>query len=128
MPYVLYIVLGYTFYALAIGTHLLVLTKKISFKNVNGGRSESFEAQSKTSITSMVVLGMGWIILMFFHIFPGLSTTVFGMILMGILSLYWLLGFIMQLMGTPFERRYVSLVLVLGVFSHVMLFLTYFLQ
>ena len=124
--YIIYLAIGYVFYLLSIAIHVLVMTKRLSYTWVNGGRSTSFDAQYKTSLISIIILMIGIIILMTYHIFPSIKSTLFGVILMGILTLYWLFGLMMQYLGTRFEKRVVSFIVLLGVFSHFMLFLEYF--
>ncbi len=126
MLYTVYVIVGYLFYLLSISVHVLVLNKKISFKLINGGRSETFESQAKTSRMSIVILCIGILILVVFHAFPNISKSLPGVIIMGILTVYWTLGFVMQLLGTSFERKYMTPVLMLGILSHLMLFLSYF--
>lgn len=126
MPYLLYIILGYVFYVLSIMVHVLIMNQKISYKLVNGGRSESFEKQYKLSMMSLIILALGLLIVVIYHIYPQIATTLFGMLLMGMLSLYWLMSFVMQLLGTSFEKKVMSLIVFIGLFSHVMLCVSYF--
>jgi hypothetical protein len=102
------------------------MTKKISYKKINGGRSTSFEDQYKTSFASIVILLIGVILLVVIQLVPDLTHSLFGVITMGVLTIYWILGFIMQLLGTSFEKRWMTGVLALGIFAHLMLFLDYF--
>lgn len=126
MPYIIPIVIGVMFYLLSIIVHVLVIRKNISYTLVNGGRSPSYEAQAKTSMVSIIVLVIGLSILILYYIFPQISTSLVGMILMAILTLYWTLGFLMQLLGTWLEKRVISIILFLGVVSHLMIMLEYF--
>ena len=128
MLYLIAIICGYVFYLFGILVHVLVIHKRLSFKWVNGGRSASYEAQYKTSIMSVIILVVGLVLLLMYHLFPEFSKTIFGMILMGILSLYWLMGFVMQLMGTTFEKKYMSPLLATGVFAHVVVFIHFFIS
>ncbi len=126
MPYSLYIIIGYVFYVLSIVVHVLVIQKKISYKLINGGRSESYEAQRKISIVSVGVLVIGLSVLISYHVWPEIVASVAGMIVMGMLSIYWLLGLFMQFMGTLFEKKFMVPIVILGIFSHVMIFVQYF--
>lgn len=126
MPFIIPVVTGLLFYILSILVHVLVIKQKISYTLVNGGRSTSYEAQAKTSVASFAVLALGIVILLLVYFNPQITLTLFGVILMGLLTLYWTLGFVMQLLGTRFEKRVMSIVLLLGIFSHLMIMLEYF--
>lgn len=126
MPFIIPVVTGLLFYILSILVHVLVIKQKISYTLVNGGRSTSYEAQAKTSVASIAVLALGIVILLLVYFNPQITLTLFGVILMGLLTLYWTLGFVMQLLGTRFEKRVMSIVLLLGIFSHLMIMLEYF--
>ncbi len=126
MPHLIYIMGAYLFYIISIMVHVLVINKKIDYTQINGGRSESFEAQYKISIVSIVILVIGFVIIIVYNVYPPITKTYFSVILMGLMSLYWLLGFVMQLLGTSFERTYLTPVLLLGFVSHVMLLIEYF--
>lgn len=128
MPQTIYYILGYLFYITAILIHVLIINDKISYKLVNGGRSESYEAQAKLSKASIAILFAGIIVLFVYQAFPVVATSLISTIIMGGLTLYWILGFFMQLVGTPFERKYLSFVLLIGVFAHLMIFLQFFIS
>ena len=128
LPHLLYIIIGYLLYALSILIHILVIKKKISYKLINGGRSTSYEAQYKTSITSIIILSIGFIVMFFYHIYPDITKTLFSVIFMGMFTLYWLFGLILQGIVTSFEKKFMIPIVLLGVVSHGMLFLEYFLN
>ncbi len=118
----IYFSLGFIFYISFILIHLLIINKKIPYTDVNGGRSTSYEVQRKTSVSSVVIISIFFLLFVIFSVNSSLIYTVFGLIYFGVLSLYWLLGLVLQLLGTKFEKRYLSVVVAIGLFSHVMLF------
>lgn len=116
-------IISYLFYVLSILTHVLIISKKISFNLVNGGRSTSFEEQVKTSYVSIGILLLASIFIVFNQVISSFNQSLFSIIFLGILTLYWFAGFIMQLLGTWFEKRIMSIVLLLGIISHAWLFI-----
>ncbi|QVY61174.1 hypothetical protein [Cytobacillus gottheilii] len=111
--------MGIIFYSLTILIHFLIFSKSIPFTWVNGGRSESFAEQLPISVINTVVSIIG----MFFTLFVGKfkqykykrGITIISWFFVAL----WSFGFIQQLFGTPFERMVISLVLLLGVISHL---------
>lgn len=120
------LIVGLIYYILSIFLHLLIIGKVISYNDVNGGRSSSYEAQRKTSIFSIVILLTGIMYLISNLLFSDFSDSILNHIIIGILSFYWLIGFFMQLMGTKFERYYLSWLVIIGVISHILVFVGLF--
>lgn len=109
-----------TFYLISVAVHLLVILKVIPYYWINGGLSESYESQTKISILSMVVIiGLG--IFCWKLIKTRKSPSNFQMIFLYIITFFWVISLIMQLAGTNFERYFMSLVLLLGIVSHLLL-------
>ena len=107
------------FYSLTITIHVLIITGLIPFTWVNGGRSESISAQLPISIINIVI-----------SIFGGFFTLIAGgnirtkykraiTVICWIFVVLWSFGFIQQLLGTPFEKMVMSLILLLGVISNM---------
>lgn len=119
------LILGIIFYILSMSIHLLVIFKVIPFNNINGGRSQSYDVQMKTSIISIFVLIIGLLYLISNALFNQFSESLANKIILIVISIYWILGYIMQMLGTKFEKKYVSWILLLGVFSHILLFVSY---
>ena len=118
----IYYALGFIFYLTFIVIHLMVINKTIPYTDVNGGKSASYEIQRKTSVSSVIIISIFFLLLAIFSINSSLIYTLFGLIYFGVLSLYWLFSLILQLLGTKFEKRYLSIIVSIGLFSHVMLF------
>ncbi|QMS85745.1 hypothetical protein [Candidatus Xianfuyuplasma coldseepsis] len=125
LPTSIIFILASLFYILSIGTHVLVLMKKIPFQDVNGGRSSSFEEQKKQSQVSIVVLGVLFVYVLSAKVFPAFRTRVIYLIASSLLALFWLLGTVMQLLGTRFEKRIMVWINVIGLISHIELVLLY---
>lgn len=104
------------FYALGIGVHILVITKLIPYTWVNGGRSASYQAQAGQSIVSIVLLG-GLYLLVRKIITASFHKKWHGLVLYVLASL-WGLGYVMQLLGSQFERFFMSFVLICGFITH----------
>ena len=104
------------FYALGIAVHVLVITKLIPYTWVNGGRSASYQAQAAQSIASIVLLG-GLYLLVRKIITASVHKKWHGLVLYVLASL-WGLGYVMQLLGSQFERFFMSFVLIYGFITH----------
>lgn len=107
------------FYAVGIVVHALVICKVIPFTWVNGGMSPSYEVQALQSGVSIVALGVLGLIV--WGISKRKQLRTWQKILLYVLVAFWSLGFVMQLLGTPFERYVMSVALLAGVISHVRL-------
>lgn len=111
--------MGIIFYTLSILIHFLIMSKIIPFTWVNGGRSESFAEQLLISVINTVISSIGVV----FTLIVGsnkLSKYKIGMtVICWFFVVLWSFGFIQQLFGTPFEKMVCSLVLLLGVISHL---------
>lgn len=118
--------LAIVFYVCAILIHFLVIRKKIPFQFVNGGRSTSYEAQARQSKASVIILCIGLVYIILGITLPTLRKTILYMILSLLLGLLWLFGTVMQLLGTKFERYYLSWLNLIGTVAHINLALIYF--
>jgi hypothetical protein len=109
-----------TFYSLGIAVHLLVIIKVIPYTWVNGGVSESYENQLTQSVTSIVIIA---ILFGFTRRIASRDAVPkrwqYGALY--VIVAFWLIGFIMQILGTSFERYIMSVILLLGVASHILL-------
>lgn len=111
------------FYSAAILTHVLVIAKVIPYKLVSGGMTASYSAQAVQSAVSMLVIGL------FFLFTWKLSDSLrkpktWQRRLLWLLTASWVIGFIMQVLGTSFERYVLSVVLLVGIIGHVRLLRT----
>ncbi|KAB7672232.1 hypothetical protein [Bacillus sp. B1-b2] len=112
---------GGIFYLLTIVLHLLVIVEKIPFTWVNGGRTESFALQLRISMISIIItVCLGFIFLIITRIKRNQSNRVVN-ILVWLLVLFYTIGFIQQMLGTPFEKIVCSVILLLGILSHLRL-------
>jgi hypothetical protein len=113
------VLMGLCFYFLTILINVLIISGIIPFTWVNGGRSESFATQLPISITNSMISIIG-----------GIFTLIVGgnllykykrgiTILCWFFAILWSFGFILQLLGTPFEKIVCSLILLLGVISNL---------
>ncbi len=110
--------LGYLFYAMALFIHILIIAKLIPFDWVNGGRSESYEAQVQLSIVNIGIAfaGLGYVFINS-NRYKLQGSKLFN-ILRWFLVCFWLFSFVLQLLGTFFEKFVMSLVVLLGVYVH----------
>ncbi|MCD4826918.1 MAG: hypothetical protein K8Q99_03990 [Acholeplasmataceae bacterium] len=117
---------AFLFYFSSLAIHILILNKKISYQLVNGGRSKDFIEQQKQSKASIFIL----IVLMMYVLYTAVSPTfrlsLVYLVLSFVLVLFWLLGTIMQIIGTKFEKRVVFWINLVGLLSHILLMLSYF--
>jgi len=111
--------MGIIFYSLTILIHILIISKSIPFTWVNGGRSESFAEQLSISVINIVISIIGVIFTLFVDRFELYKYKRGITIICWFFVVLWSFGFIQQLIGTPFEKMVCSIVLLLGVISHL---------
>ena len=97
---------------------LLVLMKVIPYNWVNGGASDSYEAQAIQSIFSLMILS---IIFVYVAADSKPQTNPMRQKILYAITLFWIVGLVMQLLGTTFERYFLSPVLLLAVVAHGLL-------
>lgn len=113
--------LGIIFYSLTILLHFLILSGIIPLTWVNGGRSESFATQLPISIINIFISIIGVVFTLF------VSRNKLKKYQRGITIVCWLfvvlwsVGFVQQLLGTPFEKMVCSFILLLGVISNLII-------
>ena len=113
--------MGIIFYSLTILLHFLILSGIIPLTWVNGGRSESFATQLPISIINIFISIIGVVFTLF------VSRNALKKYLKGITIICWLfvvlwsVGFVQQLLGTPFEKMVCSFILLLGVISNLIM-------
>ena len=117
---------AFLFYISIILIHVLILNKKISFKLVNGGRSKNFKEQQKQSQVSILIVVIFFIYVLGTMLFPSFRGTRVFLVITSLLVLLWLLGTLMQLLGTKFEKRVVVWINLIGLCSHILLLISYF--
>lgn len=111
--------MGFIFYFLTIAIHVLIISGIIPFTWVNGGRSESFATQLPISIINIIISIIGGVFTLIVGgkiLYPykrGITVICWFFVLL------WSIGFIQQLVGTPFEKMVCSLILFLGVISNL---------
>ncbi len=108
------------FYVLSILVQILVLAKVIPYDWVNGRMSESYEAQAVQSIISILII---LTIALFCRKILNLKSSPkkWQINTLYVITAFWTIGFIMQLLGTEFERYALSPLLLLGIVSHTLL-------
>jgi len=113
--------IGIIFYSLTILLHFLILSGIIPLTWVNGGRSESFATQLPISIINIFISIIGVVFTLF------VSRNKLKKYQRGITIVCWLfvvlwsVGFVQQLLGTPFEKMLCSFILLLGVISNLIM-------
>lgn len=107
------------FYGSGLLVHLLVVAKVIPYSWINGGMSPSYEAQAIQSAVSFAVIAALGVLV--WGITKRNRLRTWQKVLLYALAAFWSLGFVMQLLGTPFERYVMSPLLLVGVASHLFL-------
>lgn len=113
--------MGIIFYSLTILLHLLILSEIIPLTWVNGGQSESFATQLPISIINIFISIIGVVFTLF------VSRNALKKYRKGITIICWFfvvlwsVGFVQQLLGTPFEKMVCSFILLLGVISNLIM-------
>ena len=108
--------IAYSFYAVSIMIHVLVITKVIPYTLVNGGRSESYDAQlqtSKANIIALLVMPPAlWLVLERPKFQPYARKPA-----MYVVVFFLGLGFVMQLLGTWFEKLVIAPIMLVGLIA-----------
>ena len=113
------VLMGLCFYSLTILINVLIISGIIPFTWVNGGRSESFTTQLPISIINIIISIFGGVFTLFvngnilYKYKRGITIICWFFVVL------WSFGFILQFLGTPFEKLVCSLVLLLGVISNL---------
>jgi|GEM_PF-1537823 len=115
------LILAVLFYIVVICLHILILKKVIPHTFISGGRITSFEEQAKISTSSIGIALLGFSFVLLGYLSPNIRQTLIYAILAFILSGFWTLSLVMQLLGTKFERYVMSIIVLLGVLSHLSL-------
>ncbi|SDO17517.1 hypothetical protein SAMN05518871_11193 [Psychrobacillus sp. OK028] len=111
--------MGICFYSFTFLIQVLIISGIIPFTWVNGGRSESLATQIPISIINIIISIIGGVFTlivggnMLYKYKRGIN------VMCWIFVVLWSFGFIQQLLGTPFEKMVMSLILLLGVVSHM---------
>ncbi|CAH0347177.1 hypothetical protein [Bacillus sp. CECT 9360] len=107
------------FYSLTFLIQVLIISGIIPLTWVNGGRSESFATQLPISIINIIISIIGGVITLIvggnilYKYKRGITVISWFFVVL------WSFGFILQLLGTPFEKMVISLILLLGVISNL---------
>ncbi len=106
-----------SFYAAVIATHLLVIAKIIPYDWVNGGMAKSYDDQAVQSLLSLILAAV------LFRFVWKVATTHGAVKLwqqrtLYFITVFWVLGLVMQLFGTTFERYVMSIILLVGIYGH----------
>ena len=113
------VIIGICFYSLTILINVLIISGIIPFTWVNGGRSESYATQLPISIINIIISIIGGVFTLIvdgnilYKYRRGIT------IICWLFVVLWSFGFILQLLGTPFEKMVCSFILILGVISNL---------
>jgi len=112
---------GYIFYAIAILTHILIIAQILPYTWINGGRSESYDAQLQLSIVNIGIAFIG-----IFYVFVcQKSQKLHGKrifrIIKWIIVAFWIFSLVLQFLGTSFEMFVMAPIILFGIYAHVRL-------
>jgi hypothetical protein len=108
------------FYSVGVLIQILVLIKVIPYTWVNGGMSDSYNTQAIQSAISIAII---FLLAVFCHRIMTAKKPPkrYQFIFLNIITVFWIIGFVMQIVGTIFERYVMSIILLLGVITHLLL-------
>ena len=107
------------FYALGLIVQVLVLVAVIPANWVNGGRA-ALGPQTPTSIANILVYALAAPFVAYVSGIVGhVQAKRWHRFVAWMLFALWTLGFVMQLLGTPFEKTVMTVILLVGVVSHL---------
>lgn len=110
--------LAYVFYALVLLIHLGVIFKVIPYTWINGGRSETYDMQLGISLTSIVLVVIGFIYVYIAQKNMALHSKKLFIFIKWFIVVMWTLSLAVQFLGTLFEKTISALILLLGVYAH----------
>ena len=110
------IILGIIFYTSTILVHMLIINQIIPLEWINGGHSSSLHNQIPLSMFNLIISLFGLCFLYYAYTHRRNKLTV---LISRVLSCLWLFGLIQQLLGTPFEVFVISILLLIGLISHI---------
>ena len=111
--------MGICFYSLTFLIQFLIISGIIPFTWVNGGRSESLATQLPISISNIIISIIGLVFTLIVGRIKIYKYKRALTVMCWFFVVLWSFGFIQQLLGTPFEKVVMSLVLLLGVISNM---------
>ena len=109
---------GYLFFVIVLFIHVLIIAKVIPFEWINGGRSESYNAQLQISISNLGIVLIGFLYIFANQKFLKLRTNKLFQIIKWALVPFWVFSFVLQFLGTPFEIFIMSPVILFGIYVH----------
>jgi hypothetical protein len=104
------------FYAASTLLHILVIVKIIPYAWVNGGRSESFEQQVSLSSVSIVIIA--FVGLLTWYLMTQKNRK-FGIVGLSIITIWWAVSLLLQLLGTQFEKLILAPLHAVGVLAYI---------
>ncbi len=113
--------LGYLFYTIVLFIHILIIAKVIPYNLINGGRSESYDAQLQLSIANIGITFIGFLYVFTNQKFQKIQKSKIFQTLRWLLVPFWGFSLILQFIGTTFEIFVMSPIIMFGIYVHVML-------
>lgn len=108
----------YGFYGAATLVHVLIIATVIPYDWVGGGRVESYGAQVSQSVMSMAIIGLlALFIRTLVQHYPKLTR--WQRYALYLVTIYWGLSWLLQLVGTRFEQYVMSVVVFVGLLAHL---------
>ncbi len=109
--------------------HISVLTKALSFKLINGGRTASFDEAKKQSSMAIVLLLVLSVMVAFFAELTGISIIggfrIATLVFLILFELTMLFSLVLQLLGTKFEKCVTSIIVFINLIMGLRLILEY---
>ena len=112
---------GYLFYTIVLLIHILIIAKAIPYNWINGGRSESYNAQLQISIVNTLITFIGFWYVFANQKFQKLQNNKIFRFIKWALIPFWGFSLILQFLGTSFEMFVMSPIILFGIFAHVSL-------
>ncbi len=112
---------GYLFYMIVLFIHILIIAKVIPYNLINGGRSESYDAQLQLSIANIGITFIGFLYVFTNQKFQQIQKSRVFQVLRWLLVPFWGFSLILQFLGTTFEIFVMSPIIMFGLYVHVKL-------
>ncbi len=111
-------ILGYLFFTMVLLIHILIIAKIIPFTWINGGRSESYEAQLQLSLSNFIIVFIGYLYVFVNQRFQQLRSSKLFKVFKWITIIFWSVSLDSQFLGTSFEIFVMAPVVVFGIYVH----------
>lgn len=105
------------YYVATLLVHLLVIAHVLPYNWINGGQSTSYDMQVNVSLVSMTALLVLGALTYLTTPFSKVPKGVWTRIVLWVIVIFWTLSFVLQILGTPFEKLVMAPLVLMGIIA-----------